>query len=331
MKRFSAVMTGIILVLATLGIPYADYAYTSLNYPYSQHTMAYGINDEGTIVGYGVDSSGRSVAFFSSDLGETYIRLDSYYLPIFPESSWAYDIANGGTIVGSYQYEGMTYGFYSLEEDGNYFDYTTLTYPGGLTYAYGINDEGTIVGSYYDGARWHGFSLSEGTYKSLDYPGGQNTRAYGINNGGMIVGQYSDESGTHGFFFSGGAYTPLNYPGAFSTHAYGINDEGTIVGQYTDGTGEHGFSLSGTTYALLNYPGATDTVARGINNGGMIVGRYNDESGTHGFIATPLSIPGDFAPADCDVDGSDLAALIANPSLLDIPTFAQNFGKNVCP
>jgi len=29
------------------------------------------------------------------------------------------------------------------------------------------------------------------------------------------------------------------------------------------------------------------------------------------------------------VDGSDLAALIANTSLMDLATFAQNFGKNV--
>jgi subtilisin family serine protease len=47
--------------------------------------------------------------------------------------------------------------------------------------------------------------------------------------------------------------------------------------------------------------------------------------------ATPAYIPGDFAPGDCDVDGSDLAALIANTSLLDLATFTPNFGKNACP
>jgi subtilisin family serine protease len=47
--------------------------------------------------------------------------------------------------------------------------------------------------------------------------------------------------------------------------------------------------------------------------------------------ATPAYIPGDFAPGDCDVDGSDLAALIANTSLLDLATFALNFGKKACP
>jgi hypothetical protein len=43
---------------------------------------------------------------------------------------------------------------------------------------------------------------------------------------------------------------------------------------------------------------------------------------------TPLT--GDFAPADCDVVGSDLAALIADSGSLDITTFAQNFGKIGC-
>ena len=39
---------------------------------------------------------------------------------------------------------------------------------------------------------------------------------------------------------------------------------------------------------------------------------------------------GDFA-FDCDVDGKDLASLIANPSLADLTAFAGNFGQNVCP
>jgi hypothetical protein len=42
-----------------------------------------------------------------------------------------------------------------------------------------------------------------------------------------------------------------------------------------------------------------------------------------------LGLPGDFT-GDCDVDGSDLAALIATPALLDVATFAQNFGKSAC-
>jgi hypothetical protein len=45
-------------------------------------------------------------------------------------------------------------------------------------------------------------------------------------------------------------------------------------------------------------------------------------------MLTPIY--GDVAPLDCDVDGSDLASLIASPGLLDIAIFAGNFGKSAC-
>ena len=35
-------------------------------------------------------------------------------------------------------------------------------------------------------------------------------------------------------------------------------------------------------------------------------------------------------PADCDVDGSDLADLTANSSMADLADFAENFGKSAC-
>ena len=35
-------------------------------------------------------------------------------------------------------------------------------------------------------------------------------------------------------------------------------------------------------------------------------------------------------PADCDVDGSDLVALIADPSLIELSAFAGNFGDSLC-
>jgi YD repeat-containing protein len=47
-------------------------------------------------------------------------------------------------------------------------------------------------------------------------------------------------------------------------------------------------------------------------------------------IKTGPEYSGDF-DEDGDVDGSDLAALIANPSLIDLATFAKNFGKTVSP
>ena len=53
----------------------------------------------------------------------------------------------------------------------------------------------------------------------------------------------------------------------------------------------------------------------------------------HSYNILPASyLYGDYAPTDCDVDGSDLAEWIANgaPAGRDITAFAGNFGKAVC-
>lgn len=68
-------------------------------------------------------------------------------------------------------------------------------------------------------------------------------------------------------------------------------------------TGEHTIEVQATTASGSR----TDTVR--VNVQGTILGDFN---------------------ADCDVDGSDLAMLIATPSLLNLSTFAENFGKNSC-
>jgi hypothetical protein len=51
---------------------------------------------------------------------------------------------------------------------------------------------------------------------------------------------------------------------------------------------------------------------------------------TSSALTTLFISGGGFPLSDCDVDGSDLAALIANTSLMDIRTFAGNFGRNAC-
>jgi hypothetical protein len=58
-------------------------------------------------------------------------------------------------------------------------------------------------------------------------------------------------------------------------------------------------------------------------SGDSIGGSVGD---VYGVFIQPPEYAGDFN-GDGDVDGSDLAALIANAALLDITTFAENFGK----
>lgn len=66
----------------------------------------------------------------------------------------------------------------------------------------------------------------------------------------------------------------------------------------------------------------------------MDVSLYSSLTSMNNILLTVSSSPpisGDFtSPSDCDVDGSDLANLLANPGWLDVTSFAQNFGKNAC-
>jgi hypothetical protein len=91
------------------------------------------------------------------------------------------------------------------------------------------------------------------------------------------------------------------------------------------------FSRTGWTGSdLINYSFQTDHIY-GLALSANATSTYDGRTltiWTNNIAAVPQ---GDFPPADCDVDGSDLAALIANTSLIDLATFAQNFGKNFCP
>jgi hypothetical protein len=284
MKKVSPVLITLILALGALSNAYAaSYTYTPLNYPGASETLAFGINDAGTIVGY-YKASGVYHGF-SLNSG-TYTSLN------YPGASYttATGINNAGTIVGSYKANGVN-SAYSLSGA----TFTSIAYPGAPeTYIIGnaINNAGTIVGGYYTTPpdMDNGFSLSGTTYTSFSY-GALRTWANSINDAGTIVGAYYDASGvTQGYSLSGTTFTLINYPGASSTEAIGINNAGTIVGLYKDANGVYrGFFLSNGTYATLNYPGASSTGAAGINNVDTIVGVYWDTKGVqHGFLANPV-------------------------------------------
>jgi lysophospholipase L1-like esterase len=79
--------------------------------------------------------------------------------------------------------------------------------------------------------------------------------------------------------------------------------------------------------SALNYPGdLSDTVHPNDTGYGKMAAVWFAELAT---LLTRLLNPDH--DGDCDVDGTDLTAFIANPRMLDITTFAGNFGKTTCP
>jgi hypothetical protein len=203
---------------------YKDGAYTDLNQPNADHSIATigynngvtAINDSGQ-VGFYTDASGFEHGFIYSN--GAYANLDdpnadlnaiSSIQGTFPQS-----INSAGEVAGYYvdSETGSVRGF--IYDNGNY---TTLNDPSAGqgahqgTFAETITDSGIVIGYYVDrNNQSHGFIYNNGAYITLDDPsavGG--THVSGGNNVGEIFG-YSNGFGTpdQGFIFKDGAYTTL--------------------------------------------------------------------------------------------------------------------------
>src|SRR5262249_26502582 len=150
--------------------------------------------------------------------------------------------------------------------------------------------DGVIVGLYFTGKKFHGYVLEKGVYRTVDFPGAQNTRANDINTAGDLAGSYVDDgsynntggsNGTkeHGFIYRGGVFTTIEFPGASYTEVWRISDHGQVLGRYQSGNrGTHVFllTLANGTFLSIDYPDAATTATSyftqmgGLNNNGDI-------------------------------------------------------------
>jgi len=301
-------MTLILNVYKTLDVPGA-----------TGGTFAEGINNNGQIVGYYLDSSGVDQGFIYS--AGTYVpgidNPGTLGTELLGTSTHAIEFHNGKPveISGQYIVGEVTLGF--LDFQAAVLNYGSTSRSGFGTYGFdetnddtvftGVNEKGTeVVGWYIDssGSGIHGFFVNiktGGLGTALTDLGPKGTYAQGVNNAGQIAGYYVDSSGVdHGFLYrpGPGIYVPINDPHAGTgagqgTEALGINDDGQIVGYYVDSSGvDHGFlyTISTGHFQTINDLNAGNsagqgTVASGINDHGTIVGTYIDSSGLHhGFF-----------------------------------------------
>jgi hypothetical protein len=157
-----------------------------------------------------------------------------------------------------------------------------------------INDEGVIAGFYGANAD-NGFLLTEGEFRTVDFPGAVSTLLRGINNLGDLSGTYSlvdlnaDEFG----FIIPRRGPPISFklpdPTGTGIVVGGINDLRQLVGYYTDGSSTLvGFLRQPNgQFVSVVVPGALSTQADGINDCGIIVGVWGDGSTAHGFYGRP--------------------------------------------
>ena len=142
--------------------------------------------------------------------------------------------------------------------------------------------------------------------------------------GGVPIHQLMVANGVSAFFYG-------------HDHLYAYQMRDGVVYQEVPSAGLTGQGLQGYyndpfTLELLPSPGhlrisvspSQATVEYVQTAGGVMAHSYD-------ILPTPY-LYGDYWPADCDVDGSDLAMCIANgaPAGRDIVAFAGSFGKTVC-
>ena len=144
-------------------------------------SVAYGINDSGTVVGFAGTASGFDHAFSYSNGTMTDLGT------LGGSNSVAFGINDSGTVVGySRAASNLPHAFsYS---NGTMTDLGT--FGGNFSDAYGINDSGTVVGGADVSSGYsHAFSYANGTMTDLGTLGGSSSNARGINDSGTVVGR----------------------------------------------------------------------------------------------------------------------------------------------
>lgn len=178
---------------------------TILDFPGASDTLAFGINQSGTIVG-----------------------------------TWDILDASGNIILSSGGFTWNNGNFNEVEfPGGGSTAVVGINARGDLVGTWGTDPSG-VPGSGFFFSKGKG----QFTTFDAPVPGVVLTQGDDINNVGDIAGLYSDDSGIeHGFLKTGAAFTSIDFPGAVGlTSVWGINSAGQMVGNWADDSGAvHGW------------------------------------------------------------------------------------------
>jgi membrane-associated phospholipid phosphatase/uncharacterized membrane protein len=270
-------------------------SYAIIDMPGATTTVAFGINNDGVIVGRYL-MAGRTHGFVRSADGE-FTTID------FPGAGFtvAGNLNNRGDILGWYTLPAapaVRHGF--LLRQG---EFTSFDPPGSVfTNPLGINDRGDIVGRYCTNGLcrepgngdFHGFLLRDGVFTNIDVPGSNETNAFNINDRDEILGGAGTADGKGELFLlRNGQLTTWALPDGktLAQDHGGLNARGDIAGKYCDkspcliGPTGHGFVLIDGRFTTVDVPGSLGGGTFGINNRREVVGGYYDGSGVlHGFV-----------------------------------------------
>jgi hypothetical protein len=277
-----------------------EMVFTSIDYPGAAHTMLYGINNAGRIIGDFYDRLGNEKAFLTD--GYTYTSIDN---PDHGGNTYAFGINDSGHILGYYEK-----GYFL--KIGN--RYENLSDYHGTTDYTGINNSGQLAGYFENsGGGYRGFVKTGAGYTEIVHPDADEaasaacadcgTFITGINDSGRLAGYFRNSDGVYrGFVTDGSSYTPIEHPDSrqnnvINIYITGINDSGHVAGYFWDRENHAcGFVKDGAHFIEVRHPDAAydgdGTWISGINNSGQITGYFDDGQKIHGFsLENLLTVP----------------------------------------
>lgn len=230
---------------------------TNLGTLHGGDSQAQGINNKGTIVGYGAGATYPRAFVWESGV----MRDIEALLP--PNSDWHLEFAEAindcDHIVGAGRPPGTTNRHGFLFRRGQVTDLGSF---GGYgSHAYDLNDTGMVVGDAdFPGGASHAFLWDGGVMTDLGTLGGRESWAVAINESAQIVGRSrtAAESTIHAFLWEPASgmvdLNTLIAPDCGWTlmQAWDVNDQGWIVGSgYRSNVGQRAFLLVPEPATLL--------------------------------------------------------------------------------
>ena len=214
---------GLVLILAGLAQGWDRYQVIDLGTLGGDESWAYGINDNGQIVG----QSQKSSSVYHAFLWESGTGMKDIYIP-GTSMTGASDINNAGQVVGPLGIGGAP----AINKAYRWSESEGITYlaPSLSTYATAINSTGRVCGNIYPNN--HGFYWDEAQgLTDINTLGGSLSDAHGINDANQVVGgSFTAQTKFHAFVWDSANGMVDLLPGFPSSCAQDINNNGKIIG-----------------------------------------------------------------------------------------------------
>jgi len=273
-NRFNALLSACVLsLIATAGW---SQSITWLGTLGGHESYAYGVSDNGVVVGWSRNADGQLRAFRWTASG------GMQDLGTLPGGTWseAYGVsADGAVVVGVARIAAGQYRAFRWTASGGMRDLDTLG--GCCSTAYAVSADGSVV----VGASGRAFRWENGVMQDLGTLGSNQSRAYGVSADGSVVVGVAFNAAVRERAFrwtASGGMLDLGTLGGDRSYAYGVSADGAVVvGRATNAAGQwRAFRWQNGVMQDLGTLGGDWSYAYGVSaDGAVVVGEARNAAG----------------------------------------------------